>query len=492
MPRSSKRACSACRRLLNLPTDRPAMLHHSISHWRRALTAGQISPTELVQELDAAMRSKNPAINAFISWDTEAALAEAAAADLSLPLGGIPIAVKDNICIQGQPTRCASRMLGNFTAPYDATAVCRLRAAGAIPFGRANMDEFAMGSAGENSAFGPTHNPANTQHVPGGSSSGSAAAVAAGMAIAALGSDTGGSIRQPASHCGVVGIKPTYGRISRYGLVAFASSLDQIGPVTQNVEDAALLLNVLCGHDAADSTSSLHPTEDFTAGLSGGVRGLRIGLPVEYTSAGNAPEVEAALQKAIRTLTEAGAEVVEVSLPHAEAVVSAYYIIACAEASSNLARFDGIRYGYRVPDSAGLSDLYSRSRGAGFGSEVKRRIILGTYVLSGGYYDAYYTKAQKVRALVAQDFTEAFKSADLILGPVAPTPAPRLHDDSLTPLQVYLSDIYTIPANLAGLPAISLPVPGAGELPVGVQLLGPHFAETRLLGAAAALEAAWS
>lgn len=492
MPRSSRRACSACRKLLNLPTDSPAMLHRSISHWRRALTAGQISPTELVQELDAAMRSQNPAVNAFISWDTEAALAEAAAADLSLPLGGIPIAVKDNICIQGQPTRCASRMLGNFKAPYNATAVCRLRAAGAVPFGRANMDEFAMGSAGENSAFGPTCNPADLQHVPGGSSSGSAAAVAAGMAIAALGSDTGGSIRQPASHCGVVGIKPTYGRISRYGLVAFASSLDQIGPITQNVEDAALLLNVLCGHDAADSTSSLHPTEDFTSALGSGVKGLRIGLPVEYTSAGNAPEVEAALQKAIRTLTEAGAEVVEVSLPHAEAVVSAYYIIACAEASSNLARFDGIRYGYRVPDSAGLSDLYSRSRGAGFGSEVKRRIILGTYVLSGGYYDAYYTKAQKVRALVAQDFTEAFKGVDLILGPVAPTPAPRLHDDSLTPLQVYLSDIYTIPANLAGLPAISLPVPGDGALPVGVQLLGPHFAETRLLGAAAALEAAWS
>lgn len=468
------------------------MQQHSISYWRRALTAGQISPTELVQELDAAMRSQNPAINAFISWDTEAALAEAAAADLSRPLGGVPIAVKDNICIQGQPTRCASRILGNFVSPYDATVVCRLRAAGAIPFGRTNMDEFAMGSAGENSAFGPTHNPADLRHVPGGSSGGSAAAVAAGMAIAALGSDTGGSIRQPASHCGVVGIKPTYGRISRYGLVAFASSLDQIGPITQNVEDAALLLNVLCGHDAADSTSSTHPTEDFTAGLHDGVRGLRIGLPAEYTTGGNSPEVNAALQKTVRTLTEAGAEVVEISLPHTEAVVSTYYIIACAEASSNLARFDGIRYGYRVPDSAGLSDLYSRSRGEGFGSEVKRRIILGTYVLSGGYYDAYYTKALKVRALVAQDFTKAFENVDLILGPVAPTPAPKLHDDSQTPLSVYLSDIYTIPANLAGLPGISLPVPGVGKLPVGVQLLGPHFAERRLLAGAAALEAAWS
>ena len=469
------------------------MLFGTISHWRKQLTSGAISPVELVDELAAQMTAANPALNAYISFDTEAAKAAAAQADLSKPLGGIPIAVKDNICIKGAPTRCASRMLENFVSPYDATAVCKLRAAGAVPFGRTNMDEFAMGSAGENSAFGATHNPANPAHVPGGSSSGSAAAVAGGIAIAALGSDTGGSIRQPASHCGIVGMKPTYGRISRYGLVAFASSLDQIGPLTQNTEDAATLLNVLCGHDAKDSTSSTHATEDFSALLGRDIKGLRIGLPKEYLSSGNSPEVAAALDKAVKTLTDLGAEIVEVSLPHAEAVVSAYYIIACAEASSNLSRFDGIRYGYRTPGNMGLDELYSKSRETGFGPEVKRRIILGTYVLSSGFYDAYYAKAQKVRALVAQDFSAAFEKADLILGPVAPTPAPKLHDTSLTPLQVYLSDIYTIPANLAGLPGISVPCPQAeGALPVGIQLLAPHFAESKLLQAAHAMETAWA
>lgn len=452
--------------------------------------SGALSPAELVEETARAIEEKNPAINAYISWDKEAALREAAKADLSLPLGGIPIAIKDNICIQGEPTRCASRILGNFISPYDATAITRLRAAGAIPFGRTNMDEFAMGSAGENSAYGATHNPVDPSRVPGGSSSGSAAAVAAGMAIAALGSDTGGSIRQPASHCGIVGMKPTYGRISRYGLVAFASSLDQIGPLTRNVEDAALLLNALCGHDNHDSTSSTHPTEDFTAGLGKDIKGCRIGLPKEYLSSGNDPAVAAALDKAIRALSDLGAEVVEISLPHAEAVVAAYYIIACAEASSNLSRFDGIRYGYRAENTCGLDELYSRSRSEGFGPEVKRRIILGTYVLSSGFYDAYYAKAQKVRALVAQDFTAAFGKVDYILGLVAPTPAPKLHDASLTPLQIYLSDIYTIPANLAGLPGISLPCPQPGSLPTGIQLLAPHFAEAGLLRVAAALEAA--
>lgn len=464
----------------------------SVSHWRRQLTAGAITPTELVEELAHAMEQRNPRINAFISWDKEAALAAAARADLSLPLGGIPLAIKDNICVQGAPTRCASRMLSSFVAPYDATAVARLRAAGAIPFGRANMDEFAMGSAGENSAYGVTLNPADEAHVPGGSSSGSAAAVASGMAIAALGSDTGGSVRQPASHCGVVGLKPTYGRISRYGLVAFASSLDQIGTMTHCVEDAALLLQTLSGHDPQDSTSSTEPVGDFSATLRDGVRGLRIGLPREYCSAGNAPAVAAALEKAVQTLQEQGAQIIELSLPHAEAVVAAYYIIACAEASSNLARYDGIRYGYRIPDAKGLDDLYSRTRETGFGAEVKRRIILGTYVLSSGFYDAYYAKAQKVRALVAQDFTQAFEQVDLILGPVAPTPAPELHAQDMSPLQVYLSDIYTIPANLAGLPGISIPCPQGEGLPVGVQLLAPHFAEGRMLQAAAALEEAWA
>lgn len=464
----------------------------TISHWRKQLIAKAISPTELVEELARTIEQRNPRINALISWDKEAALAAAAKADISLPLGGIPLAVKDNICVLGEPTRCASRMLDSFVAPYDATAVAKLRAAGAIPFGRTNMDEFAMGSAGENSAYGPTLNPANEEHVPGGSSSGSAAAVASGMAPAALGSDTGGSVRQPASHCGVVGMKPTYGRISRYGLVAFASSLDQIGTMTHSVEDAALLLQTLSGHDPLDSTSSTTPVDNYSAALNAGVRGLRIGMPKEYISSGNAPAVSAALEKAIRTLQDLGAEIVELSLPHAEAVVAAYYIIACAEASSNLARYDGIRYGYRAHDVRGLDDLYSRTRETGFGAEVKRRIILGTYVLSSGFYDAYYAKAQKVRALVAQDFAQAFEKVDLILSPIAPTPAPKLHAADMTPLQIYLSDIYTIPANLAGLPGISIPCPQEGALPIGVQLLAPHFAEARMLQAAAALEAAWS
>ncbi|MBR5886741.1 MAG: Asp-tRNA(Asn)/Glu-tRNA(Gln) amidotransferase subunit GatA [Akkermansia sp.] len=467
------------------------MLNGTISYWRQKLTSGAITPTELVEEIDRSIQEHNPTINAYISWDKESALSAAAQADLSLPLGGIPIAVKDNICIKGAPTRCASRMLADFRSPYDATAITRLRTAGAIPFGRANMDEFAMGSFGKNSAYGATNNPAAPGHVPGGSSSGSAAAVAGGMAIAALGSDTGGSIRQPASHCGIVGMKPTYGRVSRYGLVAFASSLDQIGPLTQNVEDAALLLNVLCGHDKKDSTSSLEPTTDFTAGLGKSIKGARIGLPKEYLSDGNDPAVKAALQTAITKLTELGAEIVEISLPHAEAVVAAYYIIACAEASSNLSRFDGIRYGHRAENTNGLDDLYSRSRAEGFGPEVKRRIILGTYVLSSGFYDAYYAKAQKVRALVARDFANAFEQVDFILGPVAPTPAPALQGADMTPLQIYLADIYTIPANLAGLPGISVPCPQpAGARPVGVQLLGKHFAEVDLLRVASALEQA--
>ncbi len=469
------------------------MLNGTISHWRKQLTGGAISPTQLVQEIARSMEERNPAINAYLSWDTEAALAAAAKADLSKPLGGIPIAVKDNIAMLGQPTRCASRMLENFISPYDATAVTKLTAAGAIPFGRTNMDEFAMGSYGQNSAFGETQNPAAPGHVPGGSSSGSAAAVAGGMAIAALGSDTGGSIRQPASHCGVVGIKPTYGRVSRYGLVAFASSLDQIGPITQNVEDAATILNAICGHDAKDSTSSTTATEDFTAGLGKDIKGMRIGLPKEYLSSGNSPAVAAALEQAVQKLTDLGAEIVEISLPHAEAVVAAYYIIACAEASSNLSRFDGIRYGYRAAGTNGLDDLYSKTRETGFGPEVKRRIILGTYVLSSGFYDAYYAKAQKVRSLVAGDFASAFEQVDLILGPVAPTSAPKLNDDSMTPLQTYLADIYTIPANLSGLPGISIPCPVEnGAHPVGIQLLAPHFQETRLLQAAAALEKAFN
>ncbi len=464
----------------------------SLSVLRRKLIDRQISPTELVQECARRMQELNPALNAFISWDTERALQAAAQADMSLPLGGLPIAIKDNICCLGEPVRCASRMLDNFVTPYDATSVSNLRAAGAIPFGRTNMDEFAMGSAGKNSAYGVTRNPADEERVPGGSSSGSAAAVAAGMIPAALGSDTGGSVRQPASHCGVVGLKPTYGRISRYGLVAFASSLDQIGTLTSCVDDAALLLQSLCGHDAMDSTSSLKPVPNFSADLHGGVRGMRIGLPKEYVSSGNASEVQNALNAAMAALEAQGAEICEISLPHAEAAVASYYIIACAEASSNLARYDGVRYGYRASEvSNAPGDLYARSRTEGFGEEVKRRIILGTYVLSGGYYDAYYARAQRVRALVARDFTQAFESGvQLILGPVAPAPAPKLHATDMTPLQIYLEDIYTVPANLAGLPAISVPTPQSG-LPVGVQLLAPHFEEARLLRAAATLEQSW-
>ena len=466
------------------------MLFGSISHWKRQLAEGALTPAELVESLGVAMEKENPALNAYLSWNTEAALQQAAQADLSKPLGGIPIAVKDNICIKGAPTRCASRMLENFVSPYDATAVEKLRAAGAILFGRTNMDEFAMGSAGENSAFGPTRNPVDTERVPGGSSSGSAAAVAGGIAVAALGSDTGGSIRQPASHCGIVGMKPTYGRVSRYGLVAFASSLDQIGPITQNVEDAALVLNAICGHDAKDSTSSTQPTEDFTAQLGRDIKGARIGLPKEYLSQGNDAAVTAAIDRAVKTLTNLGAEMEEISLPHAEAVVASYYIIACAEASSNLSRFDGVRYGHRTEIPGGLDELYSRTRAEGFGDEVKRRVILGTYVLSSGFYDAYYARAQKVRALVAKDFSDAFGKVDFILGPTTPTPAPKLFDTDLTPLQTYLADIYTIPANLAGLPGISVPCQASEGLPTGVQLLAPHFKETSLLSAAYALEQA--
>ncbi len=465
----------------------------SLKALQDALRAGVISPPEVVEFYASRMEALNPQLHALLSFDKEAALAAAAAADPALPLGGLPIAIKDNICRKGVTTSCASRMLENFSSPYNATAVEKLLAAGAIPFGRANMDEFAMGSTGENSAFGATLNPANTQHVPGGSSSGSAAAVAAGMIPAALGSDTGGSVRQPASHCGVVGLKPTYGRISRYGLVAFASSLDQIGTLTRDVQDAALLLNVLCGHDEKDSTSSLEAVPDFTRGLHDGIKGMRIGLPREYTGTGNAAPVSAALQAAVRALEGAGAEVCEISLPHAEAAVASYYIVACAEASSNLARYDGIRYGHRSSTARDPDSLFSLSRAEGFGEEVKRRIILGTYVLSGGYYDAYYARAQKARALVAQDFAKAFAESgvQLILGPVSPTPAPKLHAEDITPLQTYLADIYTVPANLAGLPAISVPCPSAKPLPVGVQLLAPHFEESRLLRAAATLEATW-
>jgi aspartyl-tRNA(Asn)/glutamyl-tRNA(Gln) amidotransferase subunit A len=462
----------------------------SLSHLRKQLTSGEISAREIVEEVIAQVASRDGETGAFLSVDPETALAEAEQADLSLPLGGLPIAIKDNINVNGQPCTCGSRFLsGAYTAPYDATAIANLRSAGAIPFGRTNLDEFAMGSSTENSALQTTQNPAAPGHIPGGSSGGSAAAVAADLIPAALGSDTGGSIRQPASHCGIVGLKPSYGRVSRYGLVAYGSSLDQIGPLTRTVEDSALLLNALAGHDPKDSTSLSDPVPDYTAGLEEGVAGMKLGLPKEYFTDGISPLVRERVESAAKTLESLGAELVEISLPHTEYAVATYYIIAPAEASSNLSRFDGVRYGNRAESPADMLSLYKDSREAGFGSEVKRRIILGTYVLSSGYYEAYYLRAQKVRTLVRQDFEKAFEKVDAILTPVAPEPAPRMGDASGDPLKQYLADIFTISANLAGNCGISVPLEPAGELPVGLQILGPHLGEQTILRCARAVEA---
>ncbi|MDB6078288.1 MAG: glutamyl-tRNA(Gln) amidotransferase, subunit [Akkermansiaceae bacterium] len=466
----------------------------SIFSLRQRLTAGEISPADILADLSTAILARDPEIGAYLSFDLEAAQIEAAAADLSLPLGGIPIALKDNINVLGQPCTCGSRFLERgYTSPYNATVTERLRAAGAVPFGRMNLDEFAMGSATENSALQITRNPHDLSRIPGGSSGGSAAAVAGNLAIAALGSDTGGSIRQPASHCGVVGLKPSYGRVSRYGLVAFASSLDQIGPLTRTVEDAALILQAIAGPDRRDSTCLDVPVPDYLEDLKKGVAGLRLGIPKEYFDEGIDPAVRALVEAAAARLQAAGAELVEISLPHTEHAVATYYIIAPAEASSNLSRFDGIRYGRRAPSPADLDDLYRSSREEGFGADVKRRIILGTYVLSSGYYDAYYSRAQKVRTLIRRDFEQAWGQVDAILAPVAPTPARKIGEASSDPLQEYLSDICTLAANLAGICAISVPcgtVPsGEGtELPVGLQILGPHLGEATLLRIAKAAE----
>jgi aspartyl-tRNA(Asn)/glutamyl-tRNA(Gln) amidotransferase subunit A len=466
----------------------------TLTHLRSQLLAGETTPTALLEKLAGEIHSRDTAqTGAYLSHDLESALAEAARVDLSLPLGGIPIAIKDNINTLGQPCTCGSKFLENFISPYDATVIRKLRAAGAIPFGRTNMDEFAMGSATENSALQVTKNPRDPSRIPGGSSGGSAAAVADGTAIAALGSDTGGSIRQPASHCGVVGLKPTYGRVSRYGLVAFASSLDQIGPLTQTVEDAAHILQAIAGHDSADSTSLDVPVPDYLATLNDGVKGLKLGIPKEYFGEGIDPGVRRNVEARIQHLASLGAEIVEISLPHTEHAVATYYVIAPAEASSNLSRFDGIRYGHRATQPADILDLYMKSREQGFGPEVKRRIILGTYVLSSGYYDAYYTRAQKVRALIRQDFTAAFGKVDAILSPVAPAPARRLGAISSDPLQEYLSDIFTLAANLAGIPGISIPCgttdfDGGKNLPVGLQILASHLAEAKLLQIAKAAE----
>jgi aspartyl-tRNA(Asn)/glutamyl-tRNA(Gln) amidotransferase subunit A len=466
----------------------------SISALRKKLAAREITALDIVDELAAAIAARDPGIGAYLSHDLADARTAAATADLSLPLGGIPIALKDNINALGQPCTCGSRFLqSGYTAPYDATVTARLRAAGAIPFGRVNLDEFAMGSATENSALQVTRNPHDPTRIPGGSSGGSAAAVAADLAIAALGSDTGGSIRQPASHCGVVGLKPSYGRVSRYGLVAFASSLDQIGPLTKSVEDAALILQAIAGADPRDSTCLDAPVPDYPAELEKGVAGLKLGIPREYFGEGIDPAVRALVEQAAKRLQAAGAELVDISLPHTEHAVATYYIIAPAEASSNLSRFDGIRYGKRADAPADLLDLYRRSREEGFGPEVKRRIILGTYVLSSGYYDAYYSRAQKVRTLIRRDFEHAFQQVDAILTPVAPSPARKIGERSGDPLHEYLSDIFTLAANLAGICAISVPCgtvasDSGSQLPVGLQILAPHLAEAKLLRVARAAE----
>ncbi|MEO6971387.1 MAG: Asp-tRNA(Asn)/Glu-tRNA(Gln) amidotransferase subunit GatA, partial [Chthoniobacterales bacterium] len=453
----------------------------------------EVSPREVLLALHERIETLEPRIDAYLSRDLDGALAQADAADVNLPLGGIPLAIKDAISVEGQPCTCASRILRNYHAMFDATVVGKLRAAGAIPFGKTNMDEFAMGSSTENSSVKPTRNPWDRTRVPGGSSGGSAAAVAADAAIASLGSDTGGSIRQPAALCSVVGLKPTYGRVSRSGLVAFASSLDQIGPLTKTVRDAALLLEVMAGVDPNDSTSLDVPVPDYHAGLEQDLRGVRLGLPKEYLRDGIDREVRAALEAAVAHFSSLGAEIIEVSLPHTDYSIDTYYIIATAEASANLARFDGVRYGYRTENPRNLLDQYSRTRAEGFGAEVKRRIILGTYVLSSGYYDAYYLRAQKVRTLIRQDFSRAFEKVDALLSPTAPEPAFKIGERSDDPLRMYLADIFTTAASLAGICAISVPcgfarTPEGTELPIGLQIMGNALEEARILQIAHAFE----
>ena len=470
----------------------------TISELTAKLAKRETSSREIMQSCLDRIAKVDGKIHAFISCDNHDALAQADAADKQIsggvthaqkPLLGVPIAIKDVLAVKDQPLNCASKILGKFISPYDATVIERLKSAGAIVFGRCNMDEFAMGSSTENSAFGLTRNPWDTTRIPGGSSGGSAAAVAANECIASLGSDTGGSIRQPAALCGVVGLKPTYRRVSRYGLVAFASSLDQVGPFTKTVSDAATILGVISGHDLRDSTSIPQPVPNYVAGLNGSVRGLKLGLPREYMIGGLDAEVKAAVDAAVKKFSSLGAEIVEISLPHTDYAVATYYIIATAEASANLARFDGIRYGARV-DGHDLLELYGKTRGAGFGAEVKRRIILGTYVLSSGYYDAYYLRAQRVRTLIRNDFLKAFETVDAIITPTTPTAAFKIGEKSDDPLQMYLSDIFTISCNLAGICGISIPCgfTKSPALPIGLQLLGKPFGEETLLRIAHAFE----
>jgi aspartyl-tRNA(Asn)/glutamyl-tRNA(Gln) amidotransferase subunit A len=469
----------------------------TIHELREKLRRGEVSSREVTQALLDRIRAVESKLKAYLWLNAEDALAQADAIDRSgiarngKLLGGVPIAIKDLINVEGQPCTCASKILKGHTSVYDAFVIQRLRDAGAVLLGRTNMDEFAMGSSTENSSWGVTRNPWDMERIPGGSSGGSAAAVAADEAFAALGTDTGGSIRQPAALCGCVGLKPTYGRVSRYGLVAFASSLDQIGPFTKDVADSASMLRVLAGHDRHDSTSLPQPVPDYTATLGTGVKGLRIGLPKEYFIDGMDREVEAAVRAAIKKLQELGAEIVEISLPHTDYAVAVYYLIATAEASANLARFDGVRYGARVPGED-VIDMYGKTRGAGFGPEVKRRIILGTYALSAGYYDAYYLRAQKVRTLIRQDFEKAFQKCDAIVTPTSPEVAFRIGEKTDDPLKMYLSDIFTISVNLAGICGISLPCGFTKNprLPIGLQVLGKPFGEETVLRVAHTYEQA--
>ena len=472
------------------------MINASLPELRRALDTRQLSAVELASLFLDRIDAHNPGLNAFITVDRDGALAAARAADERIAAGtagaltGIPLAHKDVFCTEGVLTTCGSKMLGNFVSPYDAHVVSLLKAAGAVCLGKANMDEFAMGSSNENSAFGAVKNPWNTARVPGGSSGGSAAAVAARLVPVATGTDTGGSVRQPAAFCGITGIKPSYGLVSRYGMIAYASSLDQAGAFGASAEDCALLLSAMTGFDERDSTSLERPTEDYAAALAAPaaakpLEGLRIGLPREFFAEGMADDVRAAIETALDQYRALGATTVEVSLPNAKLAIPAYYVIAPAECSSNLSRFDGVRYGHRAADYGDLADMYSKSRAEGFGAEVKRRILVGTYVLSHGYYDAYYLQAQRLRRLIAQDFQAALQHCDVIAGPTTPTTAWALGEKSDDPVQMYLSDIYTIPVNLAGLPGLSHPAGfGADGLPVGLQLIGDYFAETRLLQAA--------
>ncbi len=465
--------------------------NYTLKQCSELLQSKQISATELAQEYLNSIDEDNTSLNAYITLDKEQTITEAKLADSMLAQGstnvltGVPIAIKDIFCQRGWRSACSSKMLDNFEAPYTATVIQNLLNAGMVTLGRTNMDEFAMGSTTESSYYGNTHNPWQLQHVPGGSSGGSAAVVAARLAPAALGSDTGGSIRQPASHCGITGLKPTYGVISRFGMVAYASSFDQAGPMAQNAEDCALLLNAMASFDQLDSTSIERNQEDYTRDLNLSLSGIKVGVPKEFLGEGLSAEVHQAIDNMIVLLQSQGAIITEISLPHTELSIPAYYVLASAEASTNLSRYDGVRYGYRAAEFNNLDEMYSKSRAEGFGNEVKRRIMVGSYVLSHGYYDAYYLKAQKLRRLVANDFQYALNQCDIILSPVAPTTAPTLGSHDKDPVQMYLSDIYTVSLNLAGLPGMSIPAGFDSKgLPIGIQLIGNYFTESHLLGIA--------